>query len=129
MAHKVSKKENDVEMITIFRPLLSLTIAAQLISAHYPEYPDRKTTDLTGEWDFGFSELYNVTTGGEIDPYLNGSITVPKAWDAAEGPLQYTRGVGFYRKQLNITAHHPSALHFEACSLWCRVLIDGEVFL
>ena len=102
-----------------------LLLTFHLVVAHYPVYPNRKTTDLSGEWEFGFSNTYNVSIGGPF--VFNATQQVPGAWDAGRGPLQYSRGVGFYRKQLDVTAHQPSSLHFEACSLWCRIVVDGEV--
>ena len=47
---------------------------------------------------------------------------VPGAWDAKWGTgLQYSRGAGVYTTQLPVEAGKKALLHFEACSLFCRV--------
>jgi len=53
---------------------------------------------------------------------------VPSAWDAAWGTgLQYSRGVGVYRTRVSVPVGQPAALHFGACSLFCRVYVDKKL--
>ena len=53
---------------------------------------------------------------------------VPSAWDARYGTgLQYSRGAGVYRAKVAIAAGHPAVMHFEACSIFCRVYVDGKL--
>ena len=90
----------------------------------------RTTHLLSGDWDFVFLQNYNVSTTTTLQGVVyNRTQTVPGAWDAAWGTgLQYTRGVGVYRAQVTTSAvGGPLALHFAACSLFCRVYVDGEL--
>ena len=96
--------------------------------SHYPHYPHRKTADLGGNWDFAFQTDWNLNQTDTSGVQFNRSQAVPAAWDAAWGTgLQYTRGTGFYRKTLSITPNTAALLHFEACSMWCRVIVDSVV--
>ena len=62
-----------------------------------------KVTDLSGSWDFVFN--YNFDLNSTDFPKFNSTQAVPSAWDAAYGTgLQYSRGTGFYKKQLAIAA-------------------------
>ena len=95
----------------------------------FPEYPGRNVVTLSGAWEFGFSSEYqpNVSTSLKGITF-NRTEIVPGAWDAAWGTgIQYTRGVGVYRTQVTVPAGHPSVLHFAACSLFCRVYVDGKL--
>lgn len=84
---------------------------------------------LSGNWEFSF--LRNYATNATVS--LNGinfnrTQIVPAAWDAAWGTgLQYERGVGVYRTSVAVRPGRPLALHFAACSLFCRVYVDGAL--
>lgn len=55
------------------------------------------------------------------------SQAVPSAWDARWGTgLEYSRGAGFYKTTVSIPPGTPAALHFQACSIYCRVFVDGK---
>jgi hypothetical protein len=55
------------------------------------------------------------------------SQAVPSAWDARFGTgLEYSRGAGFYKTTVSIPPGRPAALHFQACSIYCRVFVDGK---
>eukprot|EP01052_Picozoa_sp_SAG31_P040629 SAG31_NODE_5931_length_2252_cov_1.575012_1_plen_297_part_10 len=100
-------------------------------SASYPHYPQRTVYSLSGEWAFEFVNhtAYNATDSG-IPPSVKfgKTLQVPSAWDSAWGTgLQYSRGAGFYKATLPIPAGRPARLHFEACSIFCRVYVDNKV--
>lgn len=100
-------------------------------TASYPHYPKRTVYSLSGAWAFQFLNHtdYNATDA-TIPPSVTfeGTLQVPSAWDAQWGTgLQYSRGAGFYKSTLPIPAGHPARLHFEACSIFCRVFVDGKV--
>ena len=88
----------------------------------------RRAHLLSGDWDFVYLQDYNVSTTTSLKGVVyNRTQAVPGAWDAAWGTgLQYTRGVGVYRAQVTTSSTGgPLALHFAACSLFCRVYVDG----
>lgn len=92
----------------------------------FPRYPDRVVSVLSGEWDFTFDASYDVTKSTAIGFSFESKQQVPGAWDAAWGTnLQYKRGTGAYRQTVQISARQPAALHFAACSMFCRVYVDG----
>jgi len=101
-------------------------------TAAYPHYGgQRKVLSLTGSWDFDF---LNYTDYNASDPLDLSKVAfraqqhVPAAWDSEWGTgLQYSRGAGVYRATLPIGADNRALLHFEACSLFCRVYIDGAL--
>ena len=65
----------------------------------------------------------------ELPPTLAFAHTqaVPSAWDARWGTgLEYSRGAGFYMTNVSIPAGRPATLHFQACSIYCRVFVDGK---
>ena len=95
----------------------------------YPHYPGRNVSLLSGAWDFAFalSSQYDPEKTTSLEGLsFNRTQTVPGAWDAAWGTgLQHVRGVGVYRARVSVPASHSSTLHFGACSLFCRVYVDG----
>lgn len=93
----------------------------------YPKYPGRAVQVLTGDWDFGFSASYSPENTTSLDGLaFDRTQAVPAAWDAAYGTgLQYSRGVGAYRTNVEMPAGAAALLHFEACSMFCRVYVDG----
>ena len=95
----------------------------------YPHYPARDVYSLTGNWQFAFlnASVWNASAIAlPTDISFNSTQTVPSAWDAKWGTgLQYSRGAGVYRANVAIPAGRPAALHFEACSIYCRVFVDG----
>ena len=82
---------------------------------------------LEGNWEFAYKADYPTNESVSLDGIsFNRTQAVPAAWDAAWGTgLQYARGVGVYRTRVAVTPNRPLALHFGACSLFCRVYIDG----
>ena len=95
---------------------------------HYPRGTQREVWSLTGPWDFAFLNYTEYSANKSTLPSLTFDTTqpVPSAWDSRFGTgLQYSRGTGFYRSNLTIPPNRPAALHFEACSLFCKVFIDG----
>ena len=95
----------------------------------FPKYPGRSVQVLTGSWDFGFSATYNVSMTTSLEGIdFDRTMAVPAAWDAANSSgLQYARGVGVYRVSLVVPAGAPSVLHFTACSMFCRIYVDGQL--
>ena len=97
----------------------------------FPKYPPvgRSVQVLSGEWEFGFSSTYNASTTVSLHGIVfNRMQNVPAAWDAAaDTGLQFARGVGVYRTSVSVPAGAPSLLHFEACSLFCRIYVDGAL--
>ena len=95
----------------------------------YPHYPKRLVYSLTGEWQFTFlnhTEWSANATALPSDLSFDTTTQVPSAWDAQWGTgLQYSRGAGVYRAKVAIPAGRPAALHFEACSIYCRIFVDG----
>ena len=90
--------------------------------------PTRTVHLLTGDWDFSFLNAtdYNVSTTTSLEGIsFDRKQAVPAAWDAAWGTgLQYTRGVGAYRASVPVTPSRDLALHFAACSMFCRVYVS-----
>jgi len=101
-----------------------------LKTASFPHYPNREVYALEGAWDFTF---LNYTDYNAMDPLpagieFKGTQVVPSAWDSAYGTgLQYSRGAGVYKTKVSVGANQPALLHFEACSLYCRVYVDGKM--
>ena len=93
----------------------------------YPKYPGRSVQVLTGSWQFAYSPTYNISATTSLAGLVfNRSQAVPAAWDAANTTgLQYARGVGVYRTQVTVPIGTPALLHFAACSMFCRIYIDG----
>jgi hypothetical protein len=70
----------------------------------YPHYPLRSVAVLNGTWDFVYVEggvdvgnLAVLTAMLPKLPFGAATADVPSAFDAAPGPMQYTRGTAFYR--------------------------------
>ena len=84
---------------------------------------------LRRNWDFTFlnyTDYFANATALPRNLSFDQQQAVPSAWDAAWGTgLQYSRGAGFYRAKVSVPAGKPAAIHFEACSMFCRVFIDG----
>ena len=95
----------------------------------YPHYPKRLVYSLTGKWQFAFlnhTEWSANATTLPSDLSFDTTAQVPSAFDAKWGTgLQYSRGAGVYRAQVAIPVGQPAALHFEACSIYCRIFVDG----
>jgi len=95
----------------------------------YPHYPKRLVYSLTGKWQFAFlnhTEWSANATALPSDLSFDTTAQVPSAFDAKWGTgLQYSRGAGVYRAQVAIQVGQPAALHFEACSIYCRIFVDG----
>jgi beta-galactosidase/beta-glucuronidase len=107
------------------QPVWILVLVSLVAASHYPYYPDRVTHDLSGEWDFVFA--YDFDLNNTVLPAFNSTQAVPGAFDSRYGTgLQYARGTGFYRRSITITRGNNAKLHFEACSMWCRIYIDGK---
>ena len=96
----------------------------------YPHYPAREVYSLSGDWAFAFlnfSDWSANATALPADLSFDKTQSVPSAWDSEWGTgLQYSRGAGVYRAKVAIPAGKPAALHFEACSIFCRVFVDGK---
>jgi len=105
------------------------TFPRRASTAAFPHYPQREVFSLTGDWDFTFMNYTDYMANSTVLPAnlsFDKQQLVPSAWDAAWGTgLQYSRGAGFYRARVSIPAGKPAAIHFEACSLFCRVFVDG----
>ena len=99
-------------------------------TASFPHYPNREVYTLSGEWAFTFVNYTDFEANATSLPSsLPFSVkqTVPSAWDSRWGTgLEYSRGAGFYKAQLTIPAGKPAALHFQACSIYCRIFVDGK---
>ena len=95
----------------------------------YPKYPMRAVQVLSGEWDFGFTASYNPENTTTLSGLtFERTQAVPGAWDAAWGTgLQYARGVGAYRTRFSTPLGSLALLHFEACSMFCRIYVDGQL--
>lgn len=115
--------------------LLAVAVAAfprrDESTAAFPHYPNRQVYALNGAWDFAFlnGSDYNASLPLVLEKVnYEGKQQVPSAWDAEWGTgLQYSRGAGVYKTTLAITAGRSSRLHFEACSLFCRIYVDGTM--
>ena len=109
--------------------VLAAAVAWPTTPTAYPHYPGRTVYTLSGSWDFAFSPSYNASVTTSLDGLaFDSSATVPGAWDASNGTgLRWRRGVGVYRTRASVPAGRPAALHFAACSLFCRVYVDGEL--
>ena len=98
-------------------------------AASFPHHPSREVYSLTGNWDFQFVNYTNYSANTTALPAkltFDQTQAVPSAWDAEWGTgLQYSRGAGFYRAKVAIPAGRPARLHFQACSIFCRVFVDG----
>jgi beta-galactosidase/beta-glucuronidase len=98
-------------------------------AASFPHYPSRDVVTLSGLWQFQFVNFTDWQANATALPDLAFKSTqvVPSAWDAHYGTgLEYSRGAGFYKATVSVPANQPAALHFQACSIYCRVFVDGK---
>ena len=98
-------------------------------AASFPHHPSREVFSLTGDWDFEFVNHADYSANATVVPAklaFGKTQAVPSAWDAQWGTgLQYSRGAGFYRAKVTIPVQRPARLHFQACSIFCRIFVDG----
>ena len=95
--------------------------------AHWPHYPSRRVTVLTGTWAYGFAPA------GALDPaavaYADvrtpGAAAVPGSWDVHEPGTNGSQGTAFFRSTHACTPGAPALLSFDAVNFFARVWADG----
>eukprot|EP01043_Picozoa_sp_COSAG02_P020868 COSAG02_NODE_1041_length_15034_cov_96.398326_8_plen_191_part_00 len=99
-------------------------------TASFPHHPTREVFSLSGSWQF---EFVNGSDWAANSTELPSTLTfahnqaVPSAWDSRWGTgLEYSRGAGFYKTTVSVPPGNPAALHLQACSIYCRVFVDGK---
>lgn len=100
-----------------------------MTTASFPHHPGRDVYSLSGQWQFEFVNYTEWAANSTELPKLTFGLNqiVPSAWDARWGTgLEYSRGAGFYKATVSIPPGKPAALHFQACSIYCRVFVDDK---
>ncbi len=97
----------------------------------YPLYPARKTTDLSGFWDFLFlphpmMELKNLDSPAGFSYY--DKQTVPGCFDAA-GTYAGQRGIGVYRRSVAVSEAGTALLSFGGLLQCGKIFWDGKLML
>lgn len=129
MAKLMSKVRSSLSPVLLLHVALAWPLKDD--SSPYPHYPvsSREVRVLDGQWDFGFVpdfDTHGITDLRAANVTFNRTQIVPSAWDAASSNgLQYVRGAGFYRTSIDVAVAHSAMLHFAACSMFCRIYIDG----
>lgn len=87
----------------------------------YPLFPTRRTHDLNQMWDFTFlTEPPADITAVRFDDRL----PVPSAFDAFPA-YAGKRGLGLYRRVVEVTPRVASVLKLGGAGMTCRVFVDG----
>ncbi len=95
----------------------------------YPLYPDRRTTDLAGFWDFLFlphpmMELKDLDSVQEF-AYCE-KQAVPGCFDAV-GTYAGQRGVGIYRRKVSVSKNGLVELKFGGLLQCAKIFWDGRL--
>lgn len=93
---------------------------------HYPLYPTRRVTTLTGAWSFGTlsnsTDAATITYAELATPAL---IAVPFSFDIAPPGLKGPRGTVAYRSTHACTSGTTALARFYAVNFYTRVFADG----
>ena len=94
--------------------------------AHWPHFPSRRVTVLTGTWSFGATRQ---GVDAATVPYsaidTPDTTAVPGASDVAPAGVVPARGVAFYRSSHACTPGRPALARFDAVNMFARVFADG----
>lgn len=91
----------------------------------FPRHQLRTVHCLDGLWQFAFLGARDAEELEINDVDWNDRMVVPAAFDAMPA-YAGKRGLAAYRRTVSTSPGVALRLHFEAVSLWCRVLVDGE---
>lgn len=94
----------------------------------YPHYPERWNLDLGGIWDFSFipgNEAPGLDSFSPEGVVFRGKEIVPGVFDAT-APLAGKRGVGVYRRTVELPEDGKYLLSFEGFLLSAAIFWDGE---
>ncbi len=111
--------------------LLAAVAAAQngpwpTTEPHYPHYPTRLVTTLTGTWAFGEAGNKTDATAVTYAEIVTPSTTpVPFSFDIAPPGIKGPRGTVFFRSTHNCTKGARALARFYAVNFYARVFADG----
>ncbi len=89
------------------------------------KFKDRISTSLNGTWRFNFSESHEWADEDISRIACDDVIAVPSAFDAMPA-YNGKRGVGFYRREIEIPPGRRARIRFNAVGMYARVFVDGE---
>lgn len=84
---------------------------------------------LDGTWNYGLHLGVIDTMSPDLDikapPWTPNNTMVPMSMDVAPPGVPGPRGVAVYRRRF-VQEKGPARLHFNGCSFYCRVWVDGQ---
>ena len=93
---------------------------------HYPQYPTRRVTTLTGTWAYGVAPNKTDATAVTYDEISTPqTIAVPMSFDVAPAGIKGLRGTVFYRSTHACTAGTSALARFYAVNFYARLFVDG----
>ncbi|MBN2641607.1 MAG: hypothetical protein JXR78_08145 [Victivallales bacterium] len=88
-------------------------------------FSKRNSESLNGIWDFKFNDDHNWNDENIGSINYDDRITVPSAFDAMPA-YNGKRGVGFYRRCINVPSGRRAKINFNAVGMYAKIFIDGR---
>ena len=92
----------------------------------YPYFSKRKTHDLNGIWDFKFTDAAGLDDVNPGSVSYDDRLPVPSAFDAFPA-YAGKRGLGIYRRIVEVTPDIESVLKIGGAGMSCNVYVDGAL--
>ena len=90
----------------------------------YPYFNKRNTHDLNVIWDFKFTDAVAFDEVAPESILFDDLLPVPSAFDAFPA-YAGKRGLGIYRRFVEVTPHIESVLKIGGAGMFCKVYVDG----
>jgi beta-glucuronidase len=92
----------------------------------YPYFNKRNTHDLNVIWDFKFTDAVAFDEVAPESILFDDLLPVPSAFDAFPA-YAGKRGLGIYRRFVEVTPHIESVLKIGGAGMFCKVYVDGAL--